>query len=341
MSEATQTSSTPTQPSIAPLVTHSRKREWGRALLLWRRDEKRAYQFEDGNMRVFAERFCDFFQPAVQPDPVLRQKLRERAIADGHVDGGTAGGKNKGRSNAPSPTVADQISVFKVLFEGGFQSTAWADSCRFREKGKALKRHVDPALKRSRTELDQELLRGLIAAGTPKLVVERITEVVGSTSLATKTQLDAFRKLDADEGLATAFVDFLYDVGGHARGPLNRLRMALAKHGLKNVPWTVLTAARAFLAPDAHVFVRPSALRAQAKLLAPNFKLPSVPTPDAYARCLEMAIGVRNELTKAGLHPRDLLDVAEFMRVTLSRSQRDELLGAMAERMRGSDKPMH
>ncbi len=53
MSEATQTSSTPTQPSIAPLVTHSRKREWGRALLLWRRDEKRAYQFEDGNMRVF------------------------------------------------------------------------------------------------------------------------------------------------------------------------------------------------------------------------------------------------------------------------------------------------
>lgn len=292
-------------------------------------------------MRVFAERFCELFQPAIQPDPVLRQRLRERAIADGHVDSTPAGSKNSTRASGPSPTVADQISVFKILFEGGFQSEAWADACRFRDKGKALKRHVDPALERARTELDEHLLRSHIEAGASKLVVERITDVVGSTSLATKTQLDAFRTLDVDAPLATAFVDFLYDVGGQARGPLDRLRLALAKHGLKNVPWTVLTAARAFLAPDAHVFVRPSAFRAQAKLLAPNFKLPSVPTPDAYARCLEMAIGLRNELVKAGLHPRDLLDVAEFIRVTLSRSQQDELRGAMTERMRGGDKPVH
>ncbi len=47
-----------------------------------------------------------------------------------------------------------------------------------------------------------------------------------------------------------------------------------------------------------------------------------------------MAVGIRNELRSAGLAPRDLLDVAEFMRVTLSKSQRDELLGAMAERSR-------
>jgi hypothetical protein len=341
LSEATQTSSTPNQPSAAPLVTHSRKREWGRALLLWRRDEKRAYQFEDGNMRVFAERFCDFFQPAVQPDPVLRQKLRERAIAEGHVANGTPGTKSTTRSTGPTPSVADQVSVFSVLFEGGFQSAAWADACRFREKGKALKRHVDPALARAQTELEQDTLRSLIDSGAPQLVVDRIVDIVGSTSLATKTQLDAFRKLNADTALATAFVDFLHDVGGHARGPLDRLRMALAKHGLKNVPWTVLTAARAFLAPETHVFVRPSAMRAQAQLLQPGFKLPSAPTPDAYARCLEMAIGVRNALTKAGLHPRDLLDVVEFMRVTLSRSQRDELLGAMAERMRGGEKPVH
>lgn len=335
-----QTSSTPSQPSVAPLVTHSRKREWGRALLLWRREEKRAYQFEDGNMRVFAERFCDFFQPAVQPDPVLRQKLRERAIADGHVGTGKPG-TGASKPAGPVPTVADQISVFTVLFEDGFQGDAWADACRSREKGKALKRHVDPALKRAQTELDQDALRGLIEAGTPQLVIERVVDLVGSTSLVTKTQLAAFKELEADEALATAFVDFLHGVGGHARGPLDRLRMALAKHELKNVPWTVLTAARAFLAPDNHVYVRPTAFRAQAKLVAPNFKLPSVPTPDAYSRCLEMAIGIRNELSKAGLHPRDLFDVAEFMRVTLSRSQHDELLGAMTERLRGSDKPIH
>ncbi len=340
MSEATQTSSTtPTQPSIAPLVTHSKKQEWGRALLLWRREEKRAYQFEDGNMRVFAERFCDFFEPTHQPDPVLRQQLRERAVADGHVK---AQGKSTSKtSGGPRPTVADQVSVFSVLFEDGFQGAAWRDACRGREKGKALKRHLDPAIERAREALGEDTLRKLADEGKPGAVLDAVLDVIGRTSLATKTQLAAIGKLEADAALAHAFIDFLHGVQGHARGPLDRLRMALAKHGLKAVPWTVITGARALLYPDTHVFVRPSAFREQAKLLLPGFKLPTTPTPDAYARGLEMAIGVRDKLRASGLHPRDMLDVAEFMRVTLARSAKDELHGAMAERLRSSSKPMH
>ena len=346
MIEATPSASTPAQPNVSPLVRHSKKHEWGRALLLWRRDEKRAYQFEDGNMRVFAERFCDFFQPSLQPDPVLRQKLRERAIADGHVAAATGKGAGSSKtSRDPQPTVADQIAVFRVLFEDGFQGSAWTDACRSRSKGKVLKRHLDPVLERAQTLLGLDALRGLVEHGQPHAVLERIVDVVGGTTMATKAQLQAFAKLRADASLANAFIDYLHAVDGadttHARGPLDRLRMVLAKHGLKNVPWTVLTAARAFVHPDRHVFVRPTVVRAQAKLLMPGFKLSSVPTPDAYARCAEMAAGIRNELVRAGLHPRDLLDVAEFMRVTLARSAKDELLGAMAERMRNSDKTVH
>lgn len=340
MSEATQTSSTPTQPSVTPLVRHTKKREWGRALLLWRRDEKRAYQFEDGNMRVFAERFCDFLQPAIQPDPVLRQKLRQQAVADGHVTQPNAKGGSKVAAG-PQPTVADQVSVFQVLFEDGFQGTAWRDACRSRDKGKALKRHVDPAIERAQKELGLDVLRMHVEGGNPQKVIDTLVDIVGSTTLATKPQLDAIRKLHADPALAHAFIDFLYDVPGHVRGPLDQLRMALAKHDLKNVPWTVLTAARALVHPDKHMFVRPSAFREQAKLLHPSFKLSSVPTPEVYSRCLEMAVGIRNQLVEAGLQPRDLLDVAEFMRVTLSRSNKDELLGAMAERVRNSSKPVH
>lgn len=333
MSEATTTSSTPVQPSITPLVTHSKKQEWGRALLLWRRDEKRAYQFEDGNMRVFAERFCDFFQPTLEPDPVLRQQLRDRAVAGGFMTETMAPGQAK-KASAPRPSIADQVSVFGVLFEGGFQGDAWKDACRSREKGKTLKRHLDPVLARAQAELSEEALRALVEAGNPKAVVARVVDLVGGTTLATKAQLASVAKLDADAALATALIDYLHDVGGHARGPLDRLRLALAKHGLKNVPWTVLTAARAFVHPQSHVFVRPSVFRAQAKFSMPGFKLASVPTPDAYARCLEMAVGIQRELSKAGLHPRDLFDVVEFMRVTLARSQKDELMGAMAERLR-------
>ncbi len=318
-----------------------KKREWGRALLLWRREEKRAYQFEDGNMRVFAERFCDFLQPAMQPDPALRQKLRERAIADGHVTAQARGRGGAKGASGPRPTLDDQMSVFRVLFEDGFQGTEWRDATRSRDKGKALKRHIDPAIERAQNELGLDVLRMHVEGGDPQKVIDTIVDIVGSTTLATKTQLDSIRKLQADPALAHAFIDFLHDVPGHVRGPLDQLRMALARHDLKNVPWTVLTAARALVHPDKHVFVRPSAFREQAKMLLPSFKLSSVPTPDAYSRCLEMAVGIRNNLLEAGLQPRDLFDVAEFMRVTLSRSNKDELLGAMAERVRNSSKPVH
>ena len=334
MSEAMQaTTSTPAQPAITPLVRHTKKQEWGRALLLWRREEKRAYQFEDGSMRVFAERFCSMLQPSLEPDPVLRAQLREQAVASGHV--GVAMGGSKGKANCgPMPTVADQVSVFATLFDGGFAGTAWRNACRASGTKKTLKRHVDPAVERAQVELAEAKLRAHLDSGNPRAIVDTMISIVGSTSLATKTQLAAVGSLDVDAALGVAFVEFLYDVGGAARGPLDRLRIELARLGLKKVPWTVLTAAKALLHPETHLFVRPAAVREQAKLLMPGFKLSTVPTPDAYARFLEMAVGIRNALRTAGLAPRDLLDVAEFMRVTMSKSQREELRGAMAERSR-------
>lgn len=334
MSEAMQaTTSTPTQPAITPLVRHTKKQEWGRALLLWRREEKRAYQFEDGSMRVFAERFCSMLQPSLEPDPVLRAQLREQAVASGHV--GVAIGGSKGKANrGPMPTIADQVSVFATLFDGGFAGTAWRNACRASGTKKTLKRHVDPAVERAQVELSEATLRAHLDSGNPRAIVDTMISIVGSTSLATKTQLAAVGSLEVDAALGVAFVEFLYDVGGAARGPLDRLRIELARLGLKKVPWTVLTAAKALLHPETHLFVRPAAIREQAKLLMPGFKLSTVPTPDAYARCLEMAVGIRNALRTAGLAPRDLLDVAEFMRVTMSKSQREELRGAMAERSR-------
>ena len=310
-------------------------------MLLWRREEKRAYQFEDGSMRVFAERFCSLLQPALRPDPALRAQLRDQAMADGHV--GAKGRTGKGSANrGPMPTVADQAEVFRNLFEDGFEGEAWRDACRAPDGKRALKRHVDPAVERAQTELSQDALRAHLESTNPRAVVDAIVNIVGSTTLATKTQLTAISELEVDAGLSLAFVEYLHDVRGGARGPLDRLRLELARLGLKKVPWTVLSAAKALLHPDMHLFIRPTAIRQQAKLLMPNFKLSSVPTPECYARALEMAVGVRNELRAAGFAPRDLLDVAEFMRVTLAKSQRDELLGAMAERSRpATTNPVH
>ncbi len=334
MTDATlAATTTPLQPAATPLVLHSKKQEWGRALLLWRREEKRAYQFEDGSMRVFAERFCSLLQPALRPDPALRAQLRDQAVANGHV--GARKGPGKGRAHqGPMPTVADQAEVFENLFDGGFEGEAWRNACRAAEGRRSLKRHVDPAVERAQVDLSQAALRAHLESGNPRAVVDAIMNVVGMTTLATKTQRTAISDLNVDDALALAFINYLHDIRTGAQGPLDKLRLELARHDLKKVPWTVLTAAKALLHPDMHLFVRPTAVRQQAKLLMPNFKLSSVPTPECYARCLEMAVGIRNELRAAGFAPRDLLDVAEFMRVTLAKTHRDELLGAMAERSR-------
>jgi hypothetical protein len=78
--------------------------------------------------------------------------------------------------------------------------------------------------------------------------------------------------------------------------------------------------------------VRPTVVAVQARSLMPGFKPSSVPSADDYARCLEVAMSVREHLTKQHLAPRDLFDVEHFMRITLARKVRAHLDDAIAKR---------
>ena len=82
--------------------------------------------------------------------------------------------------------------------------------------------------------------------------------------------------------------------------------------------------------------VRPTVISAQAKSLMPGFKPKTVPSAEDYARCLEIAMSVREHLTKEGFEPRDLFDVEHFMKLTLARKVRTDLDDAMAERRAAS-----
>ena len=335
MSEAANTS-TETQPTSAqPLVRHVAREEWGRALLLWERENKRAYQFEDGEMRVFAEGFYGLLQPAMRPDPGLRHRLREQALAHGHIDGAA----KKKRSAAdklpagPMPTIEDQITVFETVFPDGLFGDAWVDGMRARPDGRRRKNHRDPAIAEAAERLSQDALRALVEAGRFGAVVDTMLDVVGNTDLSTKPQLDMFRGLDVDVALAEALIGFLHDVRHGDLATMARLRRALARHGRRKLAWPGLTAARALLYPQDHMCVRPSVIRAQAKLTAPHFKLGSTPSAEDYARSLEIVMGVQEELTRAGFRPRDLFDVTEFMRVTLANNVKKTLVDAMAARL--------
>lgn len=330
MIESTGTSSPERSPEDGPrpIVRHTRREQWGRALMVWERENKRGYQFEDGEVRIFAEPYFSLLQPAKAPDPVLRYRLREKAIANGVLER-PDDGKGSGRSH---PTLDDQVTLFEELYPEGFHGSQWTEATRARLEGRRLKRHRDPAIAEAKERLSEDALRSCIERGRPAEVFERLVEVVGNTDLATRKQLEVFRSVSVDTELAEAMVCFVHDIRRGDLATMARLRRAFAKHGIRTLPWPALTAPRALLWPSDHMCVRPSVLRAQAKLVGEQYKPDQQPSAAAYSRCLELGMLVRSHLTKVGFLPRDLFDVSTFMRVTLSSKVKDSLTAAMARR---------
>lgn len=333
MSEASSASPETTVNSDAPqpLVRHARCEAWGRGLMLWERDGKRGYQFEDGKLHVIAEPYFKLLLPATKPDPVLRHQLTEQAVANGHApDGYVVQGRKQG--GTPLPNLDDQITVFESAYESNFHGEEWSETFRARSSGRRVKRHRDPAIAEAKELLSKDALQACLDSGNYPEVLARVVKVVGNTDLATKAQLDAFKGITADKELAEAFVGFLHNIRDGELAVMARLRRALARFGLKAPAWTALTGPRALLYPSDHMCVRPSVIRAQAKLIMPRYKPGSVPSGDDYSRCLELAMSVREHLTKEGFAPRDLFDVTDFMKVTLSSSTKKQLTEAMVLR---------
>lgn len=322
-----------------PLVRHTRREAWGRALMLWEREGKRGYQFEDGKLRVFAEDYFGLLQPAKRPDPVVRHELREQALRNGYSRE-TVSGSAKAPA-APLPNLEDQMEVFEALFPAGFEDAAWIKDVRGAPDLRRKKAHRDAAIAEAQEKLSQESLQKCITEGRYGEVLERVLGVVARTNLANKPQLAVFDGLTVDRELAEALVAFLHDIREDALVPMARLRRALARQDVRKIAWNALTAPRALLYPADHMCVRPHTLRGQAKLSAPRYKPSSSPTAADYSRCLELAMSVREQLAKENFTPRDLFDVTEFMRVTLAPKVKPQLLEAMARRRAalGSDKP--
>lgn len=335
MSNTATVTSTEQSPTtkVTPLVRHSRRDSWGRAIMLWERDHKRGYQFEDGEVRVFAEGYYGLLEPARKPDPLLRNQLLQKARDSGLLDfmqKGKSGGRSS-RPSGPKPTVADQITLFSNEFVAGFLDEEWVKAYRSRDKGR-IKRLRDPAIADAKQRLSKAGLDECIEAGRYPEVFARVVEVLAKTDLVSRKQLEIFEGVEVDRDLAVAMRDYLHDVRTGELEPMARLRRDLARFGVRKIAWTALTAPRALLHPDDHMCVRPSMLRAQAKNIMPRHAPGRQPNADDYARCLEVAMTVRKQLTEADLAPRDLFDVTDFMWATLRPAVKDDLQNAMLER---------
>ena len=79
---------TPSEAAAPKLYQHTKRPEWGLAILAWDRGSRRAFQFEDGKLRVFKQGYYEMVEEvsgAVDREAEsgeCRGRKIERAAAD-------------------------------------------------------------------------------------------------------------------------------------------------------------------------------------------------------------------------------------------------------------------
>lgn len=321
-------SSTEQEPAPQPgdrLYQHSKRKQWGFAVLAWDRDGKRGYQFEDGELRVFTKEYYGLLAEAECPPDQAARLLAKLGRQSGAGKGGD--GKLKERQL----TFAEQLQVFLTEYPEGFAGQGWKDEHRGEGVPRRLKRHRDFAVAEAAELLSVEALDGLIAAGDHAEVARRLGEIVNGSDLVTRAQAEPISRAAPSPELSKGVRDFLYG-GGELEAKFDELCRLLLEAGRKQLSWPLVTAVPAVVRPGAHVAVRPTVLAKQAQWAHPRLRFASKPDGKAYARILAMAQTVRDSLTGAGYPPKDLLDVYDFMLVTL-RPAATKILADVRRRM--------
>jgi hypothetical protein len=306
------------------LYTHTKGKQWGLAILAWERGPRRGYQFEDGQLRVFTERHYELIEevdaPADKAARViadLRRKLGDAAHHDGSVHTSPA---------PPDLSFEDQIHLFRGRYPGGFEDRAWIARYRGAHEGRRAKGHAEPAIAETRAALAADVLDRALASDGTAAIIAAAAHVLEHTSLLTGHQVQPLR--DVSLNRSGHFVQVLRDLlHGEDAYELRfeRLVAALTHHRGPSPTWQLTTALPALMWPDQHICVRPTTFRDQAKWMAPRLVLGNTPSGAMYVRLADMARAVHTALERAGMAPRDLMDVHHFMVMSLAPAARELL----------------
>lgn len=312
------------------VVRHRKCANWGRGLLLWERDGKRGYQFEDGQVRVFKEGFFHLLEEDQQSDASVRNTL---AGMNKH----SSGSKNATGGDTPSFSFEDQMTHFLTKYPGGFAGKDWLAKHRGRGQKRHLKRHRDSVIKEATNLIGPSAVEGLLDSGGHAELHDRIKVLLEKTDLVPKRKLTDFSRLHVSPTLGRAFADVLASAKLD-RKQFDSLRTALAAAGMKEPGWALITAVMCLVHPAAHAYVRPNIYVLQGKLISVDMLIPSQPTAVTYERCREMMNQVKALLGDAGYPPEDMLDVFDFSWVTLRPAEHEALATLALERNRAKSR---
>ncbi|MFT5430347.1 MAG: hypothetical protein ACI9OJ_001021 [Myxococcota bacterium] len=306
------------------LFEHTKRSQWGLAILAWEAPDTRGYQFQDGELRTFKLGYYQLLKEVDRPfseAQVVHRELGAKldlSIARKEIIAETA---EKGKPNLM--TVADQVMIFNHLFPNGFRGETWSKDVRGEGASRALKKYRDPAIKKAAELLNAERLNAAIAAGEFDQILDDATLVARTTSLVPASKDWSILKEFQGEGaeaFARALVDLLHGEANFG-GRFARFAALLEDGG----GWIIVTLFLGLLNPDEHIIVRPSSFRQQAQWMAPRLRNATEPEAMSYVRFLGMAQRVREELVAADADPRDLIDVHDFIWHTMRPSARKML----------------
>lgn len=299
----------------ADLFVHARRPKWGLAIHTASRPSKVEFLFQDGTVRSFHEDFLHLFRPADKPRDVTERVLnRLRARAEGSIRTPHTVGTND------VPPLPDQVRLFHHLFPMGFEDPRFVARHRGQAGSRRIKANCALAMEDAQETLTRELLSDRVAAGDGRTVVALMCDLLSRTSLVGRSSVKALEaRLDAVDmqPLAESLYHLLYDEEANAFDRFTRWVIALEEALGEGPKWALVTALPGLIHPDRHVVVKRNPFQREAAWMAPSLTLSRVPNATLYQRVLTMTESLRQGLIEFDLAPKDLLDVATFIRVVM------------------------
>lgn len=295
---------------VPSLIQHSKREQWGLAIVLDKEDDRVHMQFQDGRKRTFKKGWYHLL------NAVDRRLDVTLGIVDALQD---MAGRKRRRSSKRTVTLDEQIAYFaEELFENGFRGEEYTAHHRGDGRKRPLKRHRDGLLALAEEKLGRRSMLKALTEGNPSDVHEAAGEVVASTDLVKVKERKTFLAMDAEHH--AAFANALFAVL-YGKAPLAKTfggLVAALERGMGDTPtWELATLFLGVMKPKEHAVIRFNTHSRQATFMAPGLVMPDRPMGTLYERLLKMTLGVREALEEADLSPRDNLDVFDFMWATL------------------------
>jgi hypothetical protein len=297
-----------TNREFPSLFSHKKRADWGVGVLSGQEDGKRRYLFEDGEERIMGAGGIQLMFKVEHPD-------RDQQATCARLMALLA--KRDGRSEPAETAAAGAAALLKQLerlhkkYPGGFFSKEW----RSDEKNMHARQTRTTTAPKLQAELSLKNFEKLERAQRYEVICNHVINLLGESGLTTGP-LKPVTNADQQRVLAEKTRELLHGRDTYDTR-FDRFVGAYESVFHEAPSWQTATALPALMSPIDHVYVEPTSFRKQLKALSRYSAFAARPNGAAYARCLSMAQALANMLAARSEVPRDLLDVHDFVRISV------------------------